>query len=399
MLYGGQILLGVLPKATSRPLVTHGKLLQRTKLSFNTRTCRQIQRETSVSRKRVKYCRPLFPLAATGPITIVRSKADMVSSSLEHPAPQRLSYPDLSSSSFGPNWGSASSLDPDSSSCEDNDSEGEDDGRAHRDLDIPIRTPVKPKAFSTPLGFHIPQDLLQASLDSPEGSEESYWQYSLYRGPCGKDHKVKVHYCTNKEQMEKVCREYYVNDEIVGLDLEWKASAMTKDGIKKNVSLIQIANEERVALFHIARFHGDEPPDLVAPTFRQIMESPNVIKAGVAIKGDCTRLKNHLGVQCRGQFELSYLYKLIKYHSGEQVQMNRLCIPLARQVEEYLQLPLLKGDVQTSDWWSKELKHDQVRCKIYPQIKLAMLNCFRCCKRLLCRLSALPPDGSGEVGI
>ena len=285
------------------------------------------------------------------------------SSNAESKPPQRFSYPDLSTSSFACDSNPFSILRP-SSALGEHDEGSDGGGPASRvEPQASSSTPSVPDPFRTPLGFHIPKDRLLASLSAPAGSEDSYWQYTLYKGPGAQDSPVKVHYCKNKEQMETVSQ-LFKNEQIIGLDLEWKAGVTAQEGIKRNVSLIQMANEERIALFHIARFAGQESADLVSPTFKEIMESPDILKAGVAIKGDCTRLRNHLDVHCRAQFELSYLYKLIKFHAGETVKMNRYCVGLAQQVQEYLQLPLLKGEVQTSDWWSKDLNLSQVRCRI-----------------------------------
>ena len=81
----------------------------------------------------------------------------------------------------------------------------------------------------------------------------------------------------------------FANEPVLGFDIEWMAQASAKDGIRRNVSLIQIASETRIALFHIAVFAGTNvPADFVAPTFKKLMESKSITKAGVAIKGDST---------------------------------------------------------------------------------------------------------------
>ena len=187
-----------------------------------------------------------------------------------------------------------------------------------------------------------------------------YWSYDLYAGP--NNEKVKVHYCKSKADTERVAQMF--KDEIViGFDIEWKANAQAKEGVRKNVSLIQIASEERVALFHVARFREHESLDaLVAPTFKAIMESPRITKVGVAIKGDCTRLRRFMGIESQGLFELSHLYKLVKYSNGEAGCINKRLVNLATQVEEHLELPLWKGDARTSDW-SQDLDLKQVQCK------------------------------------
>lgn len=187
-----------------------------------------------------------------------------------------------------------------------------------------------------------------------------YWSYDLYAGP--NNEKVKVHYCKNKVDTERVAQ-MFKDEKVIGFDIEWKANSQAKDGVKKNVSLIQIASEDRVALFHIARFRENESLDsLVAPTFKAIMESPHITKVGVSIKGDCTRLRRFMGIESKGLFELSHLYNLVKYSNGDAGCINKRLVRLASQVEEHLGLPLWKGDARTSDW-SLDLDLKQVQCK------------------------------------
>lgn len=209
---------------------------------------------------------------------------------------------------------------------------------------------VSDEPFRGPRGFHIPKNRLETALNASPGSVASYWQYTLYQGPGGEKDKVKLHYCKNKEATEAVAQ-LFVNESVIGFDIEWSVRAKSTDGIKKNVALIQIACEERIALFHIARYPDSlDVDDFVAPSLKQIMESPKVTKVGVAIKADCTRLKNFLGIHCQGLFELSYLHNLVNYCSGNIEKVDRKSVRLDTQVQEHLNLPLLKGDVQTSDW-------------------------------------------------
>ncbi|KAI3535145.1 3'-5' exonuclease [Colletotrichum filicis] len=211
----------------------------------------------------------------------------------------------------------------------------------------------------TDLDFKIPLPAFRKAQAAKENTGDSFWSYTLFRGPSvgGAEQKVKVHYCKTKHTMERVCQ-YFVNDSVLGFDLEWFPDAKKTSGPKKNVSLIQVANESRIALFHMALFPTD---DFVAPTFRKIMEDSDVRKVGVNIKGDCTRIRNHLQVDTRGVFELSHMYKLVKYSaSGEVRLINRRPVPLATMVKEHLGLPMFKGqDVRSSDW-SQSLNMDQL---------------------------------------
>lgn len=133
------------------------------------------------------------------------------------------------------------------------------------------------KAFRTPLGFHIPESKLRDAMLAEPTSTASYWHFTLYQGPGGDRDKVKVHYCKNKETTEKIAQ-LFLDKEVIGFDIEWHPSASAADGITKNVSLIQIASEERVLLAHIARYpdaaiseQEQRVEDFVAPSLKKIM--------------------------------------------------------------------------------------------------------------------------------
>lgn len=207
-----------------------------------------------------------------------------------------------------------------------------------------------------PLTFQIPAETLRTAMSASPNSGAAYWRHDMYRGP--EDEKILVHYCRNMEVSERVAK-HFVDKKVLGFDIEWKPNASPNDGIKGNVSLIQLACEDRIGLFHISLFKGTTLAELLPPTIKQIMESPDITKAGVAIKGDCTRLQKYLGIEARGIFELSHLYKLVKFSVAEPKKVNKTLVALAKQVEEHLQLPLGKGSVRSSDW-TAPLLYEQV---------------------------------------
>ncbi|KXJ92865.1 ribonuclease H-like domain-containing protein [Microdochium bolleyi] len=221
-------------------------------------------------------------------------------------------------------------------------------------------TAKPPQAF---LDFKMSEEAFYAAKRARPGSPESFWSYNMYRGPASEDgleQKVKIHYCRSKHTMERVCKEYFMDEPVVGFDLEWMADSMKWQGPRKNVSLIQLASPSRVALFHTAVFTDKDISEL-GPNFRHIMESPDILKVGVAIKGDCTRLSNFFSISSQGLMELSHLYKLVTLSSrGEYKAINRKLVTLATQVQDFLHLPLYKGqDVRGSDW-SKPLSMEQI---------------------------------------
>lgn len=221
----------------------------------------------------------------------------------------------------------------------------------------------------TPLDFKIPDKVYQDARNAAEGSPDSFWGYAMYRG-ADDDAKVKVHYCTSSATTERVIKRYFMHEEVLGFDLEWMANVSKSSGARKNVSLVQLASPSRVGLFHIAVYPGNDI--LVAPALKELMENPAITKVGVSVKGDCTRLAEFLQIKARGLFELSHLYKLVKYsQSGEHTLINKKLVSLATQVKEYLGLPMFKGlDVRTSNW-TKSLRMDQIMCQLFhlPDIR------------------------------
>jgi hypothetical protein len=230
----------------------------------------------------------------------------------------------------------------------------------------------------TPLDYKIPHDIFQAARRAPEGAPESYWSYKMYRGPG--DNTVKVHYCTTGLTTERVIKQYFMNEKIVGLDLEWMMSARKFSGVRQNVSLIQLSSATRIGLFHIAAFPKDGP--FVAPALKEFLQNPEVTKVGVSIKGDCTRLFEYMDIKTRGQFELSHLYRLVKYtEAGDYASINKKLVALSTQVKEYLGLPLFKGDDVRIGDWSRRLNIDQITYSssdAYAAVQLyAVLNHHR----------------------
>lgn len=230
----------------------------------------------------------------------------------------------------------------------------------------------------TPLDFKIPDDKFREAKKAPEGSPESYWNYSYYSCPSedeAKPRKVTVHYCTSNHIMERVLKQYFANERLLGFDLEWVPFVKKTDPARKNVCVLQLASESRIALFHFAIF----PPEdsLVTPTLKRILEDPEITKVGVWIMGDAGKVQNHLDIKPRGLIELSHLYKLVRYSaSGEYNLIDKRLISLAAQVEDVLGLPLFKGtDVRTSDW-SQKLSLNQIICESWPPQQNILTFCL-----------------------
>lgn len=235
----------------------------------------------------------------------------------------------------------------------------------------------------TPLDYKIPEESFNAAAKAVEGTPESFWSYAMYRGPSGDEDgkeaevKVTVHYCTSTHTAERVLQQYFLNEKVIGFDLEWSIEGYKSASPQKNVSLVQLASQSRVALIHVAMFPSKT--QLALPTLKRIMEDAEITKTGVWIKGDCTRLRKYLGIESRGVFELSHLFRQVKYtRNGRHDLINKRLVSLADQVRETMHLPMFKGqDVRSSDW-SKALNMDQIvysASDAYAAVHLyAMLN-------------------------
>lgn len=206
-----------------------------------------------------------------------------------------------------------------------------------------------------PLTYQIPDEVLRKAMLASPSTVASYWSHKMYRSPT--DEEVLVLYCRSKQTGEKVAQQF-ATKKVLGFDIEWKSNAKDSDGMKANVSLVQLACEDRIGLFHLALHKGDSPDEVMPPTLRQIIESPDTLKCGVAIRSDCSRIQKHFGIEAKGMFELSYLHSLVKYGVSNPKNVTKRAVALDKQVKEHLQLPLYKGPVRISDW-SKELDHQQ----------------------------------------
>jgi hypothetical protein len=193
-----------------------------------------------------------------------------------------------------------------------------------------------------------------------------FWTHSSQQSPNGQ--KLIVHYCRTLQSTEETVQ-LFLGSKVIGFDMEWKAQASNWDSIQSNVSLIQIANEERIALFQVALFKPARSlADLVSPSLKRLIESPDVIKVGVAIKADCTRLRKYLGIDARATFELSHLFKLVKYGRDNPKLVNKRGVNLSEQMREHFGLPLEKSDDVRCGDWSRALNYRQVQCELFASL-------------------------------
>jgi len=209
--------------------------------------------------------------------------------------------------------------------------------------------------FAPPSAYNIsPQDRRIAALTS-RSSDAAYWSYKLYKDKNGQH--PTLHYCTTAKRGEEVLQDL-LKEKVLGFDMEWEPSAKSTSGIKRNVCLIQVASEAKIVLLQISLFTGDTADELVPPTLRAILESEDIVKTGVNISGDARRVREYLGVDLKGLFELSHLYRVVRAAEGHPHNVNRKLVKLADQVQSVLLLPLKKSEVRVSAW-SKRLNIQQ----------------------------------------
>ncbi|PNS17801.1 hypothetical protein CAC42_3196 [Sphaceloma murrayae] len=207
--------------------------------------------------------------------------------------------------------------------------------------------------------FRIRQEALALASAKARTEHGIHWSHHLYRSPSNEP--VKVFYCTNKDWAETVAQ-MFLGERVVGFDLEWEPNRPLYNDVsdmKNYLSLIQIAAEDKIALFHISMFPGGSPDELMPRSLKVLLESESTLKVGVHVGGDSTRLLKCFGFSGKGYIELSHCYKLVKYHDDQPESINRLLVKLETQVQEILGYPLLKDAVRTSAWSTRLSKEQQ----------------------------------------
>ncbi|ETS85638.1 hypothetical protein PFICI_03663 [Pestalotiopsis fici W106-1] len=185
-----------------------------------------------------------------------------------------------------------------------------------------------------------------------------WWTHTLYRGANGQ--LPRILYSNTKAQSEEIAKEF-LGEAVLGFDMEWPWPDKNSARLQDKVSLIQIASESKIALFHVALHGGNTVDELLAPSLKKIIESPDIIKVGVKIQdADFARLRQHMGLQPRSGFELSHLFTLVKFGLSEPDKLRTNLVALARQVEEILGLPLCKDNSVRKSDWSKPLRQGQM---------------------------------------
>ncbi|KAL9091699.1 MAG: hypothetical protein Q9165_004775 [Trypethelium subeluteriae] len=203
------------------------------------------------------------------------------------------------------------------------------------------------------LVYRIPENDMSRDVAAYKSGKEHYWSHLRYRGPDGRSPSVR--YCTTLQQSEEVAQ-IFALEKVIGFDMEWKIGGSS---IKEHVSVMQIACDATIAVFHLSLYKGDGVDDMIGPKLKELLQSPNILKSGVNIGADFKRVWKYLGLKFEGCFELSRLHNLVTLPDYGRKPSKRL-VSLSKQVEHHLLLPLRKDEVRTSDW-SKRLNYEQVK--------------------------------------
>lgn len=128
--------------------------------------------------------------------------------------------------------------------------------------------PQKPKASS----------LQSYGFSSTQAAPKRWWSHRLYRGPGGKE--VEILYSKTKAQSETYAKQF-LDEPVIGFDMEWPWNDWKRDDLQNKIGLIQIASEDKIALFHIGLHPGKTSEEIIAPTLKRILEDPKIGKVGV----------------------------------------------------------------------------------------------------------------------
>ncbi|SPO25023.1 uncharacterized protein UTRI_01537_B [Ustilago trichophora] len=135
----------------------------------------------------------------------------------------------------------------------------------------------------------------------------------------------------------------------MGLDLEWNFSRFTGP---KRTALLQICSPSLILIIHISAMSHRIPPHLTS-----ILQDPDIIKTGVAIRNDALKLQRDYGIHTRNVVELSNLAKLAQPQLWAEVHH---LISLRDLTRMYLGKRLKKDSVRVSDWETYPLDAGQI---------------------------------------
>lgn len=137
----------------------------------------------------------------------------------------------------------------------------------------------------------------------------------------------RIFFTNLKDECNFICHDLIESSSrgtAVGFDIEWRVSHQAGQA-QRPTALIQICNSEnKCYLFHIATMFGF-PTEL-----RRLLETEHILKAGVGIKGDMSKLQIDFNVNAVGTADLSTIANKLQ-NVKENWSLNGLTIKLLKK--------------------------------------------------------------------
>ncbi|KAF3912070.1 hypothetical protein ABW21_db0202547 [Orbilia brochopaga] len=220
----------------------------------------------------------------------------------------------------------------------------------------------KPVVYTDETDEHVPLAFQVAEETVEEGAEVTSKLFGVGNYVNAEGKSPEIYYVTDVDTMETVIK-LFENEKVLGFDMEWhpwkvlRPPENDKD-IRLACSVLQVASADKVAIFQLAKYPATTKTWL-SPTFKKILENPDILKTGVSVRFDLQRLATVINVSPAGALELGELHTWllaaqdIELKAGEKPPQS-----LASLCQHHLGFPLYKGDVRTSNW-SLALNADQ----------------------------------------
>ncbi|KAF9781270.1 ribonuclease H-like domain-containing protein [Thelephora terrestris] len=137
-----------------------------------------------------------------------------------------------------------------------------------------------------------------------------------------------------------------------GFDMEWRFYWLNGRTVSRPTALVQIGDDRIILLVQLSamtRF----PSEL-----KRVIESPDIVKLGVNIRGDGEKLYHDYGILPRGLVELAGAAQ--DADADFAAMFRRPMVALAKMVEFYEKRHLPKDTVRISDWERDPLDPEQI---------------------------------------
>ncbi|KAK7032924.1 nuclear transport factor 2 [Favolaschia claudopus] len=165
----------------------------------------------------------------------------------------------------------------------------------------------------------------------------------------------KLHFTTTEADANKWVAELDQTGPL-SVDFEWVV-AFRKNGVRP-ISVVQIADKRHIVVIQLRTSKSTMARFPLA--LQQLLEDPDVPKAGANILNDAKKLFKDYGVMMRGLVELGALARLADPTTKEVWGGGRKVIALAKLVERYLGKKLEKDDdVRIGNWEHPALEKNE----------------------------------------